>query len=60
MRWDASTCAMLSAASLGIVVMGTEGTAIRALLAADIVVRGILDGLGLLCDPIRLVATLRH
>jgi len=50
---------MLSEASLGIAVLGPEGTATRALLAADVVVRDVADGLDLLLDPIRLLATLR-
>jgi len=50
---------MLSEASLGIAVLGPEGIAIRALLAADVVVRDVTDGLDLLLDPIRLLATLR-
>lgn len=50
---------MLSAASLGIVVVGQEGAAIRALLSADVVVRDVVDGLDLLLDPIRLLSTLR-
>ena len=52
--------AMLSAASLGIVVLGAEGTATRALLQADVVARDILEALDLLLDPVRLVATLRR
>ena len=50
---------MLSTASLGIAVMGPEGTAVKALLAADVVVRDVADGLDLLLDPIRLLSTLR-
>jgi len=50
---------MLYAAGLGIAVLGQEGTALRALLAADLVVREVTDGLDLLLDPIRLLSTLR-
>ena len=50
---------MLREASLGICVLGTEGTAVSALLSADIVVKDIKDALDLFLLPKRLVATLR-
>jgi soluble P-type ATPase len=51
--------AMLREAALGIVVIGREGAAVRALQAADVAVTSIEDGLDLLCFPKRLVASLR-
>jgi soluble P-type ATPase len=50
---------MLQAAALGIAVLQTEGAAVGAVLAADVVVPGILDALDLLLQPLRLAATLR-
>lgn len=50
---------MLEKAALGIVVLGPEGTSVKALLAADVVVTDICHGLDLLLYPKRLVATLR-
>jgi soluble P-type ATPase len=50
---------MLREASLGIVVLGREGAAARAILVADLVVPSIEDGLDLLRFPRRLVASLR-
>ncbi len=51
---------LLAEAELGIVVVGAEGAATSALLAADVVVTSIDDALDLLLDPQRLVATLRR
>ena len=51
---------MLHEAALGICVLGPEGTAVEALMAADVVAPGVLDALDLLCQPLRLVATLRR
>lgn len=51
--------AMLARAGLGIAVMGPEGTALRALVASDVVTRSIADALDLVRDPTRLLATLR-
>lgn len=51
--------AMLREAAIGLAVMGPEGLALDALLAADAVVPSILTGLDVLADPSRLVATLR-
>ncbi len=50
---------MLSAASLGIVVIGPEGAATRAIMAADLAVHDIVDALDVLLDTTRLSATLR-
>jgi soluble P-type ATPase len=50
---------MLREAALGIVVLGREGAAARAILAADVVVPSVEDGLDLLRFPRRLVASLR-
>uniref|UniRef100_A0A7C1IZ92 ATPase P n=1 Tax=Ammonifex degensii TaxID=42838 RepID=A0A7C1IZ92_9THEO len=51
---------MLRRAALGILVLGPEGAAVEALLAADVVVKEINDALDLLLKPKRLVATLRR
>ena len=51
---------MLSAAGLGIAVLGPEGLASPALQAADVLVASITDALDLLLRPRRLVATLRR
>jgi P-type E1-E2 ATPase len=50
---------MLEAAALGIAVVGPEGAAAAALLAADIVCRSITDALDLLLEPNTINATLR-
>jgi len=50
---------MLSAAALGIAVLGPEGLAREALQAADLAAPSILAALDLLLHPKRLVATLR-
>jgi soluble P-type ATPase len=50
---------MLKEAALGIAVVQTEGTAVEALQAADLVISGILEALDLLLHPQRLKATLR-
>jgi soluble P-type ATPase len=51
--------AMLEAAALGIAILGPEGAATAALLAADLVFNRIDDALDCLLNPKRLVATLR-
>ncbi len=56
----ANDVAMLSEAALGIAVLGPEGLAVPALLAADVLVASIDDALELLLNPKRLIATLRH
>jgi soluble P-type ATPase len=50
---------MLSAAALGIAVIGPEGASMAALTAADVVCRSILEALDLLLDERAIVATLR-
>ncbi len=50
---------MLRAAALGIAVVGGEGAASSALLAADMVTNSATDALDLLLFPKRLVASLR-
>ncbi|MBE3585059.1 ATPase, P-type (transporting), HAD superfamily, subfamily IC [Desulfofundulus australicus DSM 11792] len=50
---------MLKNAALGIAVLGPEGASVQALLAADVVVKDICEGLDLLLHPVRLIATLR-
>jgi P-type E1-E2 ATPase len=56
----ANDAQMLSAAALGIAILGPEGLAMEALRAADLVVGHIEDALDLLLQPQRLVATLRR
>jgi P-type E1-E2 ATPase len=55
----ANDAAMLQAASLGICVLSPEGTAVEALLAADLVIPDIHKALELLEKPLRIVASLR-
>jgi P-type E1-E2 ATPase len=50
---------MLKEASLGVGVIGEEGCAKDVLKEADLVVKNILDALGIILHPERLVATLR-
>ncbi|MBN2502203.1 MAG: hypothetical protein JXB38_15575 [Anaerolineales bacterium] len=50
---------MLKTAALGIVLLQAEGTAVEALLAADVAAPDIVSALGLLANPLRLVAALR-
>jgi len=50
---------MLKVAKLGIVVVGSEGCAVEALVAADVQVASAVDGLDLLLSPRRLKATLK-
>jgi P-type E1-E2 ATPase len=51
--------AMLSAAGLGIAVIGAEGAALQALAAADIICTSVLEAFALLREPTRITATLR-
>jgi P-type E1-E2 ATPase len=51
--------AMLRIARLGIAVVGPEGAATDALLAANIVCQSVTDALDLLLDDRLLIATLR-
>jgi len=55
----ANDAAMLREAALGICVMSPEGTAIEALLSADLVMPTIISALELLDKPLRIVASLR-
>jgi soluble P-type ATPase len=50
---------MLQAAALGICILSAEGTAVKTLLAADLVVANINEAFELLDKPLRIVATLR-
>jgi P-type E1-E2 ATPase len=50
---------MLAAAGLGIAVLGAEGTSVRTLMQADLVVKDIGAALDLLLHPMRIIATLR-
>lgn len=51
---------MLRVARIGIAVTGGEGCAVDILMAGDVHVTSILDGLDLLLNPKRLKATLRY
>ncbi|OGO35697.1 MAG: hypothetical protein A2W35_01800 [Chloroflexi bacterium RBG_16_57_11] len=55
----ANDAGMLECSRLGICVLSNEGTAIQALLAADLVVPNIYTALEIIENPLRLVATLR-
>jgi len=50
---------MLKVASVGIALVQGEGGAAEAVASADILAGNILDALGLLLEPRRLIATLR-
>jgi soluble P-type ATPase len=50
---------MLSAAALGIALIQREGGAAQSIACADLVCTNVIDALDLLCNPKRLVATLR-
>ncbi|MGM0472141.1 MAG: HAD family hydrolase [Bacillota bacterium] len=50
---------MLKRASLGIALIGAEGLAIESLLNSDLLINNICDGLDILLDPNRLIASLR-
>ena len=56
----ANDAAMLEKAALGIFIVGPEGSAVSALLKADVVVPDICTALEMLLYPKRLVATLRR
>lgn len=56
----ANDALMLKSAGLGIAVLEGEGTAVAALLNADIVARSIYDAAGMLLIPQRIIATLRR
>lgn len=55
----ANDAEMLAEAALGICVFSREGSAVSALLAADVVTADIQTALELIEKPIRLIATLR-
>jgi P-type E1-E2 ATPase len=55
----ANDAGMLNAAAIGICVLSTEGVALEALQAADVLAPDIYTALDLLEKPVRLVATLR-
>lgn len=55
----ANDALMLKEARIGIAVVLAEGAAVLSVLAADVVVTGINDGIDLLLEPERLKATLR-
>jgi soluble P-type ATPase len=55
----ANDAGMLRLAAIGIAVLATEGVAISALHAADILAPGPTDAIELVLKPKRLVATLR-
>lgn len=55
----ANDAGMLKAAALGICLLSLEGTALSALLSADLVVANIFDALNLLENPLRIVTSLR-
>ncbi len=51
---------MLEESRLSIGVIGGEGCSMKALAAADIVVKDVLEGLTLLEEPLKIKATLRE
>jgi soluble P-type ATPase len=55
----ANDAAMLREAALGIGVIGEEGLATALVKDADIIVKDIVDALGVILHPERLLATLR-
>ncbi|NLI12276.1 HAD family hydrolase [Pelotomaculum propionicicum] len=55
----ANDALMLSRAALGIMIMGLEGAAVKALQTADVIARDINSALDMLLNPKRLIATLR-
>lgn len=56
----ANDVGMFEEAAIGICVLSPEGTSVKALMTADIVVPDILTALELIENPLRLVATLRQ
>jgi len=56
----ANDALMLKEAGLGICILSPEGTAVEALLSADLVVPDIVTALGLFENPLRIVASLRR
>lgn len=56
----ANDSGMLREAALGICILGPEGAAVEALMAAEVAASSLTDALDLLAKPLRLVATLRR
>jgi len=56
----ANDAGMLREAALGICVLSLEGTAVEALLAADLLAPDVLTALALLENPLRIKASLRR
>ena len=56
----ANDAGMLKTAALGICILSTEGSAVDALLAADLVTPDIQSALDLLEKPLRIIASLRQ
>jgi soluble P-type ATPase len=56
----ANDAGMLKTAALGICILSTEGSAVEALLAADLVTPDIQSALDLLEKPLRIIASLRQ
>jgi P-type E1-E2 ATPase len=56
----ANDAQMLQQAALGICVLSPEGTAVKTLTSADVVVPDILSALTMLQTPMRIAATLRE
>lgn len=56
----ANDASMLKRAAIGVAVLASEGVAISALHAADVLVHGPIDAIELLLYPKRLLATLRR
>ncbi len=52
-------CLMLQDAAIGIALIQGEGAAVASLQSADIICTSIVNALGLLLNPKRLIATLR-
>jgi soluble P-type ATPase len=52
--------AMMRKAALRIAIIGPEGASAQLASSADVLVRDIREGLDLLLNPLRLVATLRE
>ena len=50
---------MLAAVAVGVALVQAEGSAAETIAAADVVANGIVEALGLLLYPKRLIATLR-
>ena len=50
---------MVKEATLGIAIVGAEGSALETLLASDVICKSAQDALELLLNPKRLIATLR-